>query len=151
MKKHSIPERRSGQDRRRSQSRFYKFFLFGGNRQLVRRADDRKRIILLDRYKPALLFSVMTVLCLSLMDGALTLLLVERGAVELNPVMRYYLSLGPGIFLMVKYGLTALALLVLIVLHTIISPDHRIGIYVLPLCKLIFGSVVIWDLFLLYR
>jgi hypothetical protein len=122
----------------------------GGNRQRVRRLDDRKQIILLDRYEPTLLFSVLTVLCLSLLDGTLTLVLLERGAVELNPVMRYYLTLGPVTFLLAKYGITALALFILVSLHNITFSDHRIGIFLLPFCKLAFGSVVIWELFLLY-
>ena len=118
---------------------------------MVRRADDRQRIILLDRYEPSLLFSVLTILCLSLVDGTLTLLLVQRGAVELNPVMQYYLTLGPSNFLLAKYGITALALFILVVLHSITSTGHRIGSYLLPFCKLTFGSVIIWELFLLYR
>jgi hypothetical protein len=81
----------------------------------------------------------------------LTLLLIERGAVELNPVMRYYLTLAPATFLAVKYGITALALLILVGLHTITFSDHRLGIFLLPFCKLTFGSVVLWQLFLLYR
>jgi hypothetical protein len=144
-------ERRSGRDRRQGQIRFERFLLYGGNRQMVRRADDRKRIILLDRYEPSLLYSVLTILCLSLVDGTLTLLLVQRGAVELNPVMQYYLTLGPKNFLLAKYGITALALFILVVLHSITSTGHRIGFYLLPFCKLTFGSVIIWELFLLYR
>jgi len=146
-----VEERRSGKDRRHSQIAFHKFLLYGGNRQMVRRADDRKRIILLDRYDTSLLVSVMIVLCLSLVDGTLTLLLVDRGAVELNPVMRYYLTLGPANFLMAKYGITALALFILVALHSVVCADRRHGIYLLPFCKLTFGSVIIWEIFLLYR
>ena len=150
VKKYTISERRSGQERRKSQKRWHKFLLFGGNRQMVRRVNDRRRINLLDRYKPTLLFSFMTVLCLSLIDGTLTLILVEQGAQELNPVMRYYLAHGPATFLMTKYGVTALALFVLVVLHNNIVSGHRIG-FLLPFCKLTFRSVVIWEIFLLYR
>ncbi|MBT8345810.1 MAG: hypothetical protein KJO28_05850 [Desulfofustis sp.] len=146
-----MKERRSNQERRQRQIRFEKFLLFGGNRHMVRRTDDKKQIILLDRYDSSLLYSVLTILCLSLVDGTLTLLLVERGAVELNPVMQYYLTLGPKNFLLAKYGITALALFILVVLHTVTSKVHRIGIYLLPFCKLTFGSVIIWELFLLYR
>ena len=144
-------ERRSGQDRRQGQIRFEKFLLFGGSRKMVRRADDRNRIVLVDRYEPSLFFSVLTILCLSLVDGTLTLLLVSQGAVELNPVMRYYLTLGPKSFLLVKYGITALAVFILVVLHTITSKGYPIWNYLLPVCKLTFGSVIIWELFLLYR
>ena len=144
-------ERRSGQERRQGQIRFEKFLLFGGSRQMVRRAEDRKRIIMLDRYESSLLFSVLTILCLSLVDGALTLLLVGQGATELNPVMEYYLTLGPKNFLLAKYGITALALFILVALHAFTFRGYRIQDYLLPFCKLTFTSVIIWELFLLYR
>ena len=146
-----MKERRSGQDRRQGQIRFEKFLLFGGSRHMVRRADDKKRIILLDRYEPSLLFSVLTILCLSLVDGTLTLLLVSQGANELNPVMQYYLTLGPKSFILAKYGITALALFILVVLHSNTSERHTMRNYLLPFCKITFGSVIIWELFLLYR
>lgn len=81
----------------------------------------------------------------------MSLCIVEKGATELNPVMQYYLALGPKSFLLAKYGITALALFILVVLHTITSRGHPIGNYLLPFCKLTFGSVIIWELFLLYR
>jgi hypothetical protein len=146
-----MKERRSGHERRKHRFRIEKFLIFGGNRQMVRRADDRKRIILLDTYEPSLLFSVLTILCLSLVDGTLTILLVQRGAAEINPIMQYYLTLGPRNFLFIKYGITALALFILVVLHTITARGHRIGNYLLPFCILAFGSVIVWEIFLLFR
>lgn len=151
MNHNTTSERRSGRDRRQGQISWYKYVLFKGNRQKVRRSVDRKRIIQLDRYRPALLFSIFIVLCLSLIDGTLTLLLMERGAVELNPVMRYYLTLGPATFILVKYIITALVLMILVGLHSFTFSDHRINIFLLTFCKLTFGSVVLWELFLLYR
>ena len=92
------------------------------------------------------------VLGLSLVDAALTLSLLHRGAVELNPVMRYYLNLGPGTFIMVKYGLTAFALIIMIVLHAVISVRYRILSSVLfPSCIIIFCSVIIWEVYLLSK
>ena len=85
------------------------------------------------------------------MDAALTLMLLEKGAVELNPVMQYYITLSPRIFVMVKYSLTSLALLIMLVLHAIISARYRIGSLLLPFCGLAFGSVVIWEIYLLVR
>ena len=149
MNRNTTSERRSGRDRRQGHISWYRYVLFTGKRQVVRRGDDRRRIIQLDRYRPALLFSIVIVLCLSLIDGTLTLLLMERGAVELNPIMRYYLTLGPATFIMVKYLITALVLLILVGLHSISFSNHRVTIFLLPFCKLTFGSVIIWELFLL--
>lgn len=93
----------------------------------------------------------MIVLCLSLLDAALTLILLDRGAVELNPVMRYYLTHGSVVFVLIKYGLTALALMIIVALHAVISARYRIGSLLPLFCGLVFASVVIWELYLLAR
>ncbi len=92
------------------------------------------------------------VLGLSLIDAALTLALLHRGAVEINPVMRYYIGLGPQIFIVVKYSLTAIALFILIVLHAVMAVRYRILSSILfPSCILVFASVIIWEVYLLTR
>ncbi|HLV01077.1 MAG TPA: DUF5658 family protein [Acidobacteriota bacterium] len=61
-----------------------------------------------------IMLSVLSALLLSMTDGALTLRLLELGARELNPVMRFYLELGPGMFIAFKYLLTSSGLLFLV-------------------------------------
>ena len=151
MKKTSNLERRSGQDRRKKHIPFLKFLFVSGNREKHRRTADSRRISVFDYYRPTLTITILIVLSLSLLDAALTLMLLEKGAVELNPVMQYYITLGPGIFVMVKYSLTSLALLIMLVLNAIISARYRIGSLLLPFCGLAFGSVVIWEIYLLVR
>ena len=141
---------RSDQDRRQNHIPFYKFLFFKGKRQSLRRIEDSKRITVLDQYHPNLFICVLIVLGLSLMDAFLTLALLKKGAVELNPVMRYYISLGPGIFVMVKYGLTALSLILMVILNAIISKRYRlVSLLMFPFCALVFGAVIIWELYLL--
>jgi len=142
-------ERRSSNDRRQNRIPFLKLIFFKGNRWNLRRTDDCKRLTLLDQYHPSLLFSVLIVLSLSMMDAFLTLTLLERGASELNPVMRYYIALGPETFVIVKYGLTALPLIIIVILNAAISTRYRIGSLMFLFCGLAFGSVVIWELYLL--
>ena len=149
MKNISQKDRRSGQDRRQDHIPFFKLLLFSGKRKKLRRTEDSRRITVFDTYHPNLFFSILTVLVLSLLDATLTLILIERGAVELNPVMKFYLTLGPTVFVMVKYGITALALLIILLIHAIISTRYRIGSFMLPFCGMVFGSVVIWELYLL--
>lgn len=151
MKKPSNSERRSGQDRRTKHIPFFKFLFFSGKRQKLRRTEDNQQITVFDYYQPRLLITILIVLSLSLLDAALTLMLLEKGAVELNPVMKYYITLGPVIFVLVKYSITALALLIILVLHAIISARYRIGSLLLPFCGVAFGAVVVWELYLLIR
>jgi len=151
LKKPVGVEQRSTQDRRQNQIPFFRVVLSKGKRCSHRRADDYKRVTVLDQYHPFLLIFTLTVLSLSLLDAVLTLTLLERGALELNPVMRYYITLGHGTFVIVKFGLTALPLIIMVVVHPIISARYRIGSLMFLFCGLAFGSVVLWELYLLGR
>ena len=142
-------DQRSRQCRRQNHPPFFKFALVEGRRNSLRRADDRKRITVLDQYHTSLLIFVLIVLCLSLVDAALTLTLLKQGAVELNPVMRYYITLGNGAFVIAKYGLTALPLMFMVVANPIYPPRSRIGSFMFLFCGVAFGSVIIWELYLL--
>lgn len=145
-------ERRSGQDRRHNTTPFYNLFSRKGKRLTLRRTEDSKRVTIFDQYHPTSLLYVLTVLILSLLDAALTLALLSKGAVELNPVMRQYIDLGPWLFVMVKYGITALALMLIVVFSAIISVRHPLASsLMLPFCVSVFGSVVIWELYLLAK
>ena len=142
-------ERRSGKDRRKIETPFYKLLFFKGNREKLRRSDDGRRITVLDRYTPTLFISIMIIVCLSLLDATLTLILLDQGAVEMNPIMRYYLTLGPGPFVIVKYGITVSALLIMVVVNTLLSARYGIGPVLFQFCTIAFGSVVVWELYLL--
>ena len=100
-------ERRSSQDRRQSHIAFFKLVLCKGKRCSLRRAEDCKQITVLDQYDTSLMICALIVLGLSMVDAVLTLTLLEHGAVEVNPVMRYFIDLGLGPFVIAKYGLTA--------------------------------------------
>lgn len=143
-------DRRSGQDRRERPLPIRKILFFKGMRASVRRVGDRNRIVALDQYKPSLFAGILIVLILSIVDAMLTLTLVARGARELNPVMQYYLSHGPQVFLFVKYGLTALSLLIIIVLNETLISRFRISTgTLLHVFAALFGCVVIWQCYLL--
>ncbi len=150
MKKTANKEQRSNHDRRLKHIPFYKLFSFKGKRSTLRRSEDCKQITIVDQYHPSLLIYTLIVLGLSLLDAALTLVLLQRGAVEINPVMRYYIDLGPWVFVIVKYGITALSLILIVVFNAIIYTRHRIAsLLTMPFCVSVFGSVVIWELHIL--
>ena len=109
-------ERRSDQDRRQSHISFFKPVLCRGKRYSLRRADDSKQITVLDQDDTSLMIFVLIVLGLSMVDAVLTLILLEHGAVEVNPVMRYCIDLGLGPFVIAKYSLTARPLVVMVML-----------------------------------
>ena len=79
MIEYSGLERRTGQTRRRNSLPFLKRLFFHGRRESGRRVDDCMQIVAHDRYSPSLCIGVIMVLCLSLLDATLTLILLSRG------------------------------------------------------------------------
>ncbi len=108
-------ERRSGVDRRGTNGPKLRSLLVGGRREEIRRRADRQKWTYVDRYQQSLFGVIVIILFLSVVDAILTLLLIHHGAMEINPVMAFYLGLGPYPFLFVKYALTSVGLVVLVV------------------------------------
>jgi hypothetical protein len=63
--------------------------------------------------------------------------------------MRFYLELGPRVFLVVKYGLTAVSVFIIVVAHEAITTRYRFCNGLLPIFAALFSGVVVWEFFLL--
>lgn len=143
-------ERRSGKDRRLLNVPWYQQLFTRGNRVGVRREDDRNRPVCLDRYGKSLLVVIMSIVCLSLLDALLTLILVaEHGAKEMNPILAVYLDIGTKTFLFVKYMLTVASIFILLLYKDAITQRFRTGRFSFVLVAFVFGSVIIWEAYLL--
>jgi hypothetical protein len=108
-------------------------------------------IFFFDRYSQGMFTVITAILMLSIVDGLLTLLLIERGASELNPVMAYFLEYGPLSFITAKYVLTSFGVFLLLIFKNVfINP---ISIYTQSLFTPViftFGTVIVWELWLLF-
>lgn len=103
------------------------------------------------RCSGVIVLSVLSALVLSMTDGALTLKLLGLGARELNPVMRFYLELGPGIFIGFKYLLTSSSLLFLAMHQRRSFLGGRItGRQIIFLTPIIFAMVVCYQITLVH-
>jgi hypothetical protein len=147
-----VIERRSGKDRRKRSFYFLRQPFSSGRRRMLRRHTDRRRFFLFDHYSPKLFYAIVLVLMLSVADALLTLLLISEGAQELNPVMAYFLTFGPNIFMMTKYLITAASVIIVVLLNYIAVRRVRF-----PMGDLLryfagcFAAVVIWEAVLLVR
>jgi hypothetical protein len=99
------PERRRS-DRRRHMLRALLHGSFNPRRRGPRRANERA-LIAVDWHHPQWLAIAILIVVFSCTDAFLTLLLLERGAYEANPLMALLVG-GSGVaFALVKIGLTA--------------------------------------------
>ena len=146
----TVTDRRSGDDRRKQQPLKWRTLLRGGRRGTIRRADDRQRDFYVDRYRESLFAVIVFILFLSVIDAVLTLLLLQHGAVEINPIMAFYIDVGPYAFLGVKYGLTSLGVVLLLLFRNVVLKSIRIRAEALIYVVLAaFLGVVSWQIYLI--
>ena len=107
--------RRKNPDRRGSSQRFNLRNLgVGARRKGGRRACDQVNCYV-DRYEPHLFFMALSVVIMSCVDAFMTLNLIEAGkAVEWNPLMAALIHNDIQSFIVIKYILTALSVLILV-------------------------------------
>ena len=111
----SASERRVGFDRRGDGTRFVSKYWLIGRRKGGRR-DDEARNIYVDRYSTAEWVMVIGILVLSVLDMVFTILHLNAGGTEANPVMAWALEWGgQRAFETVKLASTFLGLFVLLV------------------------------------
>src|SRR6478735_1548397 len=90
-------------DRRRRPTGPLDAFRLSGRRARVRRENDKGEIYFLDRFPARTMALVIAVLGMTLLDGVLTLELLDTNSEEINPLMRRLLEYGPLWFLLGKY------------------------------------------------
>ena len=146
-------DHRSGLDRRRKGGfASLKALFVYRRRRTLRRASDRRGLVLMDYYHPPLLISIVLILVLSVVDAFLTLFLMEHGAIELNPVMAFFIELGSLPFLMAKYSLTAFSVITVVLFNYVFFSYLKIFTRdLLHLFTLCFSLVIVWELVLTFR
>jgi hypothetical protein len=145
-------DRRSGRDRRKTRQAPVRYQIGCGRRRSVRRRLDRAVLVYPDRYSSVLFGLIFSILLLSVLDAYLTLFLIGHGADEVNPLMAFYLEIGPRTFMLVKYGLTSSSVLVLLLLSNVLLPDVKPSMAsVFTIIFAVFASVIVWQLYLVMR
>ena len=109
------PEQREASERRSFSWRTVVFGFLLSRRHEHRRGADND-VVFLDWHHPWLFFLAVGTMLLSSADAFLTLQLMERGMVEINPVMRAAMDQGTALFAGVKLGMTAAGVFVLVFL-----------------------------------
>jgi hypothetical protein len=145
-----VDNRRGPQDRRRQPTRPLDALRWNGRRRRVRREEERLPVYFVDRFDAGTLALIVALLGLSLLDGVLTLHLLDGPCEEINPLMELLLARGPLTFLMGKYILTAAGLPIVVVFqnHPLFDTRFRVR-FLLPLFLGMYLALVFyqWTLF----
>ncbi|MFQ5627779.1 MAG: DUF5658 family protein [bacterium] len=146
---HLSSNKRSGQDRRKQ---YILKHLLNGRRAGPRRIIDRKNAYYVDRYGRKSLTFLAIVVLLSVTDAFFTLYLVKNGAAEINPVMAFFLYRGPLVFFVIKYFLTSVSVLLLLInknvflFKTKYRAEHLFWIIIV-----LFVLVIFWEIYLVFQ
>ena len=92
------------------------FFGFLRSRRRDTRRDDEAEPIYTDWHHPWLFFLAVGTMLLSSLDAFMTLQLLQRGAIEINPVMAAAIGHSAFAFASIKVALTGFGILVLVFL-----------------------------------
>ncbi len=137
-------EQRQQTDRRQEPTPFLSRHTFRGRRRQARRTEEQENYYV-DRIHPTMYKYLWGLLGLALIDGLATLYEVYRlGATEANPIMASLLNIGEAWFLVIKYSVTVVALLVLL-LHQFFRHVQLIlsGLLLFYLAIVIYHGVIL--------
>lgn len=112
--------------------------MFRHRRRGHRRSHDANHHHYVDWHEPWLLALAMGIAFLCVTDAYLTLLILERGGEEVNPVMRWLLEHDSQAFLLVKLALTA-GCVAFVIAHKRFRLWRRIS-----------GYQILWSVFFVY-
>lgn len=110
-------DRRILQDRRKQPTPALSRFIHWGRRRTFRREEDKKRGGYVDRYGSGLLFLLILGVGLNVLDALFTIMILDSGGYELNPVVRSVIELIGDGFWVWKFAIVS-TLLILLCLHS---------------------------------
>jgi hypothetical protein len=105
--------RRMFKERRKQPTAALSRFTLWGQRTTFRRKEDRQRGGYVDRYPSLLLFILTMVVGLNILDAWFTMMILENGGWEINPVVRSVIELYGDRFWVWKYAIVSLPLVLL--------------------------------------
>ncbi|MGH8567709.1 MAG: DUF5658 family protein [Gammaproteobacteria bacterium] len=134
---------RSATDRRRLRLWSLIYGAWRGRRAAERRTGTPAGYV--DRYPASVVLAAVALFTLAMADAYGTLVLLEAGAQEVNPVMEALLEAEPAWFVPVKLAITAVGVL-LLVLHKNFSLFGR-----LPVLKIMYGLLGLYGCLIAYE
>lgn len=141
-------DKRDRTDRRVRPTPFLsRYTLTGGRRKTVRREHDRRKHIFMDLYDTRLFIAIFALLIMNVLDGFLTLLLInENIVIEANPFMAFCLDYGHMPFFWVKYLLMAVSLFIFCIFRS-----FRVSGLALGSAIVLYASVLAYELRIVYE
>jgi hypothetical protein len=121
----SETDKRILKDRRKRATPGFSRFIFFGRRKNFRRKEDRQGGGYVDRYSSVLFLFLVLILGLNILDALFTMIILDVGGLELNPIVSSVMTLYGDRFWVWKFGIVSLSL-ILLCLHSKFRPVRAI-------------------------
>ena len=110
-------EKRIQIDRRKQPTLGLSRYILFGKRKGLRRRIDQEKGGYVDRYSSGLFFVLVLIVSLNVLDALLTMVILEFGGIELNPIVQSVIDLCGEKFWIWKFTIVSLSV-VLLCLHS---------------------------------
>lgn len=137
-------ERRSFQDRRRQPTPIFSRYTLWGRRRVLRRKEDQEKGGYVDRYGARLFFSLVLIVGLNILDSFFTMIILDCGGSELNPIVRSAIEVYGSDFWIWKFMIVSVNL-VLLCIHSRFCYVNRMILWI----TLLFLGVILYQFILM--
>jgi len=137
-------DKRALKDRRANPTPLLSRYTLWGRRKTLRRKEDQDRGGYVDRYSPGLLFFLILIVGLNILDSSFTMIILEFGGWEVNPIVRAAMDVYGDQFWVWKFLLVSFSL-VLLCLHSRFRYVNKGIIWI----TLMYLGVILYQVFLM--
>ncbi len=139
-------DRRQGSDRRKSATPPFSKYIFKGKRRHARREEEDQNYYV-DRYDTKYLVLIASILILCVFDAYFTLKIIHHGGKELNPLMIRFLDRAPEVSLFLKYVITVVSLVILLMHKNFILFGKVKAYFFLYVIIFLYAVLVLYEVF----
>ena len=136
--------RRRQKDRRRQPTPMISRYLFVGSRRANQRQSDPQSRYYVDRPCKELVLRGVLVILLGVLDAVLTFLVLKRGGMEINPLVKLWLYQGWSYCLAYKFSFMVFGIFILLLHQNFFKMK-----YVISLILLFYAALICYQSFLL--
>jgi hypothetical protein len=137
-------ERRFFKDRRRQPTPLISRYTLWGRRKTLRRKEDQERGGYVDRYDSSLLFFIVLIVGLNALDSLFTIIILDCGGREINPIVRSAIEVYGDQFWVWKFMIVSVNL-ILLCLHSRFRYVNRIILYI----SILYLGIISYQVFLM--
>jgi len=137
-------ERRSFRDRRSQPTPLLSRYTLWGRRKTLRRKEDQERGGYVDRYDSKLLFFIVLIVGLNVLDSLFTMIILDCGGWEINPIVRSAIEVCGDEFWVWKFMIVSVNL-VLLCLHSRFRYVNRVISYI----TILYLGIIFYQVFIM--